>query len=351
LFISITADYAQNRFQGYVYTFQNGREDNFQYTVRTREDDGDYKTIYKLYSPITGKHRFTVIASHLKSEKKVIVEVHDEQYLLGVMNNKEEITYGEPSLNIFGTRGDVAFFDKSAPNQLAVQFVSNRFEFLRVSSFLGSTEDGIFQYIIFNKNDKIQEPKLMTSNYQALNKKEYVSKPFNLDSSKNNGLLKIHFVKDLSKVYGVDNLLTKNVYDEENKLMGKNYILIPNSKNEVIIYAKQGKIISFDFKKESGSWKLPFGLKVGMSIQEVVKLNGNDFTVNNPETDGGGYVLDWRNGKFTNRDFSIVFSEVEENDPKAYSELIGKESFVTSDKILSKLKMVVTEIIINSPEK
>jgi hypothetical protein len=199
--------------------------------------------------------------------------------------------------------------------------------------------------------NEIEEQKLITPNYQALNKKQSISKPLNLDSSINNRLLKIHYVKELSKVYGVGNFLTKNVYDEENNLIGKNYILIPNSKNEVIIYAKQGKIISFDFKKEGSLWKLPFGLKIGMSIQEVVKLNGSDFIVNNPETDGGGYVIDWRNGKFANKDFSIVFSGVEENDPKAYSELVGKESFVTSDNILNKLKMIVTEIVINSPEK
>jgi hypothetical protein len=73
------------------------------------------------------------------------------------MNGKEETTYDSPSLKLFGFRGNLAVFDKSAPNQLAVKFISSNFSYVKVSSFLGSYSDNIYQFFVFNQSDKIVE--------------------------------------------------------------------------------------------------------------------------------------------------------------------------------------------------
>lgn len=118
-----------------------------------------YKTIYRLYRPGSSKNRYTIIASHFKDLKKIVVEVNDEQYLITVMTGQEETTYEEPTLKPFGFRGNLAILDKAAPAQLAVQFLSGRYDYVKVLRFLGSSADGIFKFFMFNENDKIPMPR------------------------------------------------------------------------------------------------------------------------------------------------------------------------------------------------
>jgi hypothetical protein len=150
---------AQNRFTGYLYTLQSGAKERFEYSVTTSFSDGVYKTVYRLFKPGSQKNRYSITASNFKDSKKVVVVVNDKQYLLSVMNGKEETTYDTFSLKPFGFRGNLSIFDKSAPSQLAVQFISNRFEYVKVLSFLGSYSDNIDQFFIFSQNDKIIEAK------------------------------------------------------------------------------------------------------------------------------------------------------------------------------------------------
>ncbi|WP_207516105.1 hypothetical protein [Longitalea luteola] len=148
---------AQSRYSGYLHTLQTGFKEKFEYSASTTFSGGVYKTIYRIFKPGSSTNRYTIIASHFKDEKKVTVEVRDERYLLSAMNGKEETTYDSPSLKLFGFRGNLAMFDKSAPNQLAVKFISSSFSYIKVSSFLGSYSDNIFQFFVFNQSDKITE--------------------------------------------------------------------------------------------------------------------------------------------------------------------------------------------------
>ncbi len=85
------------------------------------------------------------------------MEVKDEEYLLSVMDGKEQTTYEAPTLKPFGLRGNWGLFVKSAPSQLVVQFLSAHYEYVRVLSFLGSSDNGIAQFFVFNSADKIEE--------------------------------------------------------------------------------------------------------------------------------------------------------------------------------------------------
>ncbi|OQP44182.1 hypothetical protein A4H97_33570 [Niastella yeongjuensis] len=175
LIISFSVTNAQTRFAGYLYTVQTGFKEKFEYSAVTIFSDGVYKTIYRIFKPGSSTNRYTITASHLKDEKKVIVEVKDERYLLSAMNGKEETTYDSPSLRLFGFRGNLAVFDKSAPNQLAVKFISSNFSYVKVSSFLGSYSDNTFQFFVFNQSDKIIEAR--TSNIENSKKGNTQSGP------------------------------------------------------------------------------------------------------------------------------------------------------------------------------
>ena len=152
--------HAQNRYTGgYLYTIPWGTKERFEYIVSTHSTDGAFKTVYKIFKPGTRKNRYTIVVSHSKEDKKVTVEVTDEELFFGSMNGKEETEYELPSLKPFGFQGNMALFIKSAPSQLAVQFMSSKFEYVKVLNFLGSYSDNIYQFFIFNPQDKIVETK------------------------------------------------------------------------------------------------------------------------------------------------------------------------------------------------
>jgi hypothetical protein len=146
---------AQIRYTGYLYSSEEGSKEKFEYSASTSVSDGAFKTIYKIFRPGSKKNRYTIIASHYKEQKKIVVEVNDEQYILSDMTGKEETTYEYPTMKPFGFRGNLGILDKSAPAQLAVQFLSAEGEYVRVLSFLGSSADGQFQFFLFNQSDNI----------------------------------------------------------------------------------------------------------------------------------------------------------------------------------------------------
>ena len=155
LFISFIS-FGQTKYQGYIYDLETQTRRYFTYSASTSFDNAAYRTTYNIFD-VNGKVRYVITADHYKSDQKVVVEVNDVRYLLSSMNAKQQATYEQPSTKPFGFRGDVGLFDKSAPNQLAIQFLSSRFEYVRILNFLGSYEDGHFQYFIFKPTDKIVE--------------------------------------------------------------------------------------------------------------------------------------------------------------------------------------------------
>jgi hypothetical protein len=151
---------AQTRYRGYLYTFQTGEKEWFEYTASTVYLNGEYLTVYEIFKPGSRKNRYTITAAHFKDSKTVTVMIKDEEYLLSEMDGSEHVIYDEPSMKPFGIRGDLSLLAHSAPNQLAVQFISNRFEYVRVLSFLGSpSSSDAWQYFTFNPKDRIIETK------------------------------------------------------------------------------------------------------------------------------------------------------------------------------------------------
>jgi hypothetical protein len=111
---------AQHRSAGYLYTYPLGVQHRFEYLVSTSFGEGAYETVYRIYPPGSGKCRYTITASHFKDSKTVVVAVNDEQYILTVMNGKEEASYYQPNLKPFGIRGNVGILGRSAPSQLVI---------------------------------------------------------------------------------------------------------------------------------------------------------------------------------------------------------------------------------------
>ena len=88
------------------------------------------------------------------------------------------------------------------------------------------------------------------------------------------------------------------------------------------------------------------GLKVGSSLEDVIKANGGKFEVSGFEWDYGGYVTDLKGGKLSALDggcmVMIRFNPPEGKEVPA--SLSGEKSIPSSDPKLAKLKPTVSDI-------
>lgn len=153
--------------------------------------------------------------------------------------------------------------------------------------------------------------------------------------------------KEIELVYEKSNVKISNSYDEESNISGKDCVLFPNTTMELVVMSDAKKIIGYKVTTQTNRWKLPYNLKVGMSLEELKQLNGADFTVANFEADGGGLVLDWNKGKLAEYPFLITLLVKEGSYSKDYTEVINIGDKISTEELLERpLKIIVSEIII-----
>lgn len=98
--------------------------------------------------------------------------------------------------------------------------------------------------------------------------------------------------------------------------------------------------IVFDVRVIGTAWKFENGLKAGMTIEEVEKINGKPFKISGFGWDYGGYA-NFEGGKLFQK-VNLSFEPITEEVPEY---LIGDKELSSSDKKLRAAKPVVTEPI------
>lgn len=124
--------------------------------------------------------------------------------------------------------------------------------------------------------------------------------------------------------------------------------LFPGSDRELeLIYDQEGdeKIVT-DVVVIGSAWKFECGLKVGMSIEEVEKINGKPFQVAGFDWDYGGFA-NFEGGKLE-RGVSVRFYPTSET---VSEKLSGDVQIKSTDKQLRAAKPVVQERITVMLEK
>lgn len=96
--------------------------------------------------------------------------------------------------------------------------------------------------------------------------------------------------------------------------------------------------------KKPSTWTGPEGIRIGMTLDEVAKLNGQPFKINGFEWDYGGYVVDLK-GKLASLPggcgLMLRFSPGMELDGKKHAGLIGEKKLSSSDAKLLAVKPVL----------
>jgi len=96
--------------------------------------------------------------------------------------------------------------------------------------------------------------------------------------------------------------------------------------------------------KTPSTWTGPEGIRIGMTLDEVAKINGQPFRLNGFEWDYGGYVVDLK-GKLASLPggcgVTLRFSPGMALDAKKHAGLIGEKKLSSSDAKLLAVKPVL----------
>ncbi len=151
---------------------------------------------------------------------------------------------------------------------------------------------------------------------------------FVLTPCKGNSFINAHTTEaDLIKFFGQKNIKREARDYAEGTETYNCTIIFPGTQNEMVVKWKEGKdYIEPEFLDMWGAktkWKLDNGITLGTPLNELVKLNGADFTFSGLGWDYGG-IPNFTNGKLNNACYSIRID----------GEPIGRESYKDNKKIL-----------------
>lgn len=151
---------------------------------------------------------------------------------------------------------------------------------------------------------------------------------------------------ELLNIYGTQNIKKQGNVDFEGNVIGHEYILYPNSANEVSVSFDENGTKRLTFKKSNSNWKLPNGLYVHIPLIDVVKANGKDFSIYGFEWDYAGGLQSWKGGNLDGRGISVLFTAPENVNQSLYTKFTGDGYFSTSNPDLRKLNLYVSEITV-----
>jgi len=101
-------------------------------------------------------------------------------------------------------------------------------------------------------------------------------------------------------------------------------------------------------------WVAPKGLKLGIPLAALEKLNGRPFKLAGFDWDGGGAVRDWMGGALSTLPGGCVAGMKLAPDPKASgdirSQVSGDKDFMSSDPLIRATKPTIEEITIGYPQ-
>lgn len=92
-------------------------------------------------------------------------------------------------------------------------------------------------------------------------------------------------------------------------------------------------------------WELDNGIKIGMELKELVKLNGKNFSFSGFDWDYGGYAF-FEKGKLESDCYSIkLYYDYENLFENEWNQIVGDKLISSNNPLLKKIKIYVDEII------
>jgi hypothetical protein len=145
---------------------------------------------------------------------------------------------------------------------------------------------------------------------------------------------------DIERAYGKDNLKLQKIPGAEGEEIDGAKLFAETDRELEIVWDpdNEKQKVVFDIRVIGKAWKFENGLKSGMTVEEVEKINGKPFKIAGFEWDYGGYA-NFEGGKLAGK-VSIRFGPTTENIPEYLS---GDKQLSSADKKLRAAKPVVDE--------
>lgn len=164
-------------------------------------------------------------------------------------------------------------------------------------------------------------------------------------------LFQLNTKQEIINYYGQSNCSTDDYYNEEADYHEIQEIIYKGTKNEILLVMDESqKVESVTVSEKNSEWKLPFNLKVGSTLESIIKINSKDFLIDFFESDNGGGVASWEGGNLANAGVSIYFNPDANASNKLgmkYYDLAGENGFSSSNPIAKQLGITVGSITIN----
>ena len=147
-------------------------------------------------------------------------------------------------------------------------------------------------------------------------------------------------VTDIGRAYGKENLKLQKIPGAEGEEIDGAKLFAGTDRELVLTWDPNNdkKLVVFDISVVGTAWKFDNGLKAGMTVEEVEKINGKPFKIAGFEWDYGGYA-NFEGGKLAGK-VSIRFNPSTENIPEYLS---GDKQLSSTDKQLRAAKPLVEE--------
>ncbi len=145
---------------------------------------------------------------------------------------------------------------------------------------------------------------------------------------------------DIERAYGKQNLKLQKIPSAEGEeIDGANLFANTDRELEIVWDPDNAKKkVVFDIRIIGKAWKFENGLKSGMTVEEVEKINGKPFKIAGFSWDYGGYA-NFEGGKLAAK-VSVRFSPTTDEVPDY---LQGDKQLASTDKKLRAVKPVVDE--------
>ena len=163
---------------------------------------------------------------------------------------------------------------------------------------------------------------------------------------------------DLVKAFGSGNVVYQDVDGAEGEKIRAS-VLYPNdpkAKLEIIWGDEQARRQPTIRAKDQSTWTTANGIRIGMAIAEVEKMNGKPFTLSGFDWDYGGRVKDWQGGQLAKPlpggcVIGVEFVHPEDAPDANLSKVSGDGDFLSDNADMRAVEPYVAVITISYPQR
>lgn len=163
---------------------------------------------------------------------------------------------------------------------------------------------------------------------------------------------------DLVKAFGSANVVYQDIDGAEGETI-KASVLYPNdakAKLEIIWGDEKARRRPMIRAKDQSGWASTNGIRIGMALEEIEKMNGKPFKLSGFDWDDGGRVRDWKGGALAKPlpggcVVGVEFVHAEDVPEANLSKVTGEGEFLSDGADMRAVEPYVAVVTISYPQR